>query len=244
MYDKLDLRDYLNYSISGLLWLLIFIYLSISTKILKPDDLLNFSKFENSAIYVTTILLVGTYLIGNILRFSEKSFKLLIKFVWGDPYYWALVTDKKLSKNSGWKKNGALSKFKIIRKKQLSIELNYSNKIEQTLKNLDIFNENNKKNQFIMAETYILLNYNTLKFMRLRDLKNLYESISLPFFLFCFIINYEFFKYHNLFSINIIFIFITLIIVCEYIDRYRFLYSNYIKDVYRYFLFLPTKKSI
>lgn len=243
MYDKLGLRDYLNYSISGLLWLFIVLYFLLSIKMLKLDDLQSLNKLENSAIYVTLILLVGTYLIGNLLRFSELLLKFLLGLFWGNPHYWALKTDKNRRKDSSWKKNGALSKFKKFRQKQLSIGLQYSGKIEPNLKKLNIFNKK-KENQFIMAETYLLLNYNSLKFMRLRDLKNFYESISLPFFIICFIINYEFFKIYDISLIQNISItcLITLIITYKFVDRYRFLLSNYIKDVYRYFLFLPKEK--
>lgn len=243
MTDKFDIKDYFNYSISGLLWLVIIIKLLDMTSILGFDDLLKFNQLDNSGIFITLVLLFGTYLIGNLFRFTEKVIIFITNKLYGDFYSSALCTDrnKYLKSNSKVQISKLGLCYYFFKKKPLGIGKSVSTEIEKNLDSLKILN-NSKKNQYLMSETYLVMNYSNLKYERLKNLKNFYESISFPLFVltswFCNIIicsdNLEW-------SVKTLTLLFVLFILYRFVDRYRYLKSNYIKDIYRYFLFEMKK---
>ncbi|MDP4208917.1 MAG: hypothetical protein Q8928_08900 [Bacteroidota bacterium] len=245
MTDKFDIKDYINYSISGLIWILIITKYLISVSVLQKDIVIEFLKTQNAVVYVTILLLLGSYILGNLLRFTEKILIGIANLLWGDLYSSALFEDReKYTKASCREKILKLGLcFYLFNKKPLAIGKKSSNAIETNLNKLKI-NNSSKKNQHILSETYLLLNYSNLKYQRLKDLKNLYESISFPFFIVItwgilnLIYNDSIMWYNKSFIILLL-----IYIVCQFISRYKFLKANYIKDVYRYFLFYEEKDS-
>lgn len=245
MTDKFDIKDYLNYSISGFLWILILLKFLDMTAIYKIDDLYKILQKENIEIYIVVLLLFGSYLIGNIFRFTDFLIIIISRILFGDLYSSALCTDRdycdKDQRKEGLKKLGLY--FYIFNKKPLGIGLTSSKEIESNLKQLKIFNKS-KLNQLITCEAYLIMNYTNLKFLRLKDLKNLYESISFPFFIIMYwLISFAISQNGISLLLKITIIILLTIITVMFIDRYRFLKSNYIKDVYRYFIFQGTKIS-
>jgi len=243
MTDKFDIKDYFNYSISGLLWIIIIIKFLDLSSIIEIEKLFELNQLNNSGFFITLILLFGSYLIGNLFRFTEKVIIFLTNKLYGDFYSSALCTDRNKYLNSEPKEQ--ISKLGLFyfcfKKKPLCIGEKVSEKIEENLKKINVFNKF-KKNQYLMCETYLIMNYTNLKYERLKNLKNLYESISLPIFIISLWIS-ELVVYSNNIAwyIKILLIAIILLIVYKFIDRYRYLKSNYIKDIYRYFLFEMKK---
>lgn len=239
MADKFDIKDYFNYSISGLLWIIIIISFLDLSSIISNEKLLELNKLNNSGIYITLILLFGSYLIGNLFRFTEMVIIFITNKLYGDFYSTALCTDRdKYLKSKPTEQNSKFGLFYYcFKKKPLCIGKKVSKKIEENLKELNIFNKF-KKNQYLMSETYLTMNYTNLKYERLKNLKNLYESTSLPIFIISLWISIIVVCSNNIdWYFKAILISIIILIVYKFIDRYRYLKSNYIKDIYRYFLF-------
>jgi len=243
MTDKFDIKDYFNYSISGLLWLVIIFKLLDMTCILEVEDVFKFNQLNNSGLYITLILLLGTYIIGNLFRFTEKVIIFITNKLYGDFYSSALCTDR----NKYLKSNAKTQILRLglcyylFKKKPLGIGKSASTEIEKNLEKLKILNRS-KKNQYLMSETYLVMNYSKLKYERLKNLKNFYESISFPLFVLTFwlsnaVICTERFEWY----FKKIFMLVILFIIYQFVDRYRYLKSNYIKDIYRYFLFEMNK---
>jgi hypothetical protein len=243
MMDKFDIKDYFNYSIAGLLWVVIILKFLDVSSIYKFEELTKVLQIQNSGILITISLLFGTYILGNILRFTEKLIICITDLFYGDIYSCALRTDSDMYlKGSKKLKIAKLGlRYMLFNKKPLGIGFNSSLEIEKNLKDLKIYNKS-KKNQHIMCETFLLLNYSDLKYNRLKNLKNLYESISFPFFIIMIWIANEVKKSNdfNCYCKSIIFLIIILVVI-KFIDRYRYLKSNFIKDIYRYFLFIKKK---
>jgi hypothetical protein len=239
MTDKLDVKDYLNYSISGFLWFVIIILILFQSQILTSGYINQFLKIPNSIIIVTVIVFVSSYILGNIFRFTDIFIISLTKLFYGDLYYSALITDRDKYLTSKpiikIKKLGLLFYFFHI--KTISIGSKSSKQIEQNLVKLNILN-NSKKNQHIMAETFLILRFSNLKYERQKNLANFYESLSFPLLscisiLLYLTVNYVGFSlfWKSFYSLAL------LGIMIQFIRRYKFLQANYIKDVYRYFIF-------
>ena len=246
MTDKFDIKDYFNYSISGLLWIIIIIKFLELTSIIGIEKLVELNKLNNSGIYIMLILLFGSYLIGNLFRFTEKVIMFITNKFYGDFYSSALCTDRNKYLES--KPKEQISKLGLFyycfKKKPLGIGQKSSEKIEENLKIINVFNKS-KKNQYLMSETYLIMNYTNLKYERLKNLKNLYESISLPLLIISFWISRLVVCSNNIaWYFKTLLIAIILLIVYKFIDRYRYLKSNYIKDIYRYFLFELEKTNV
>ncbi len=245
MTDKFDIKDYFNYSIAGLLWLVIIFKFLDMTSIFKFNELFKFNQMNNAGIFITLLLLLGTFIIGNLLRFTENVIILITSKLYGDFFSSALCTDrdKYLNSNARTQIQKLGLRYYLFKKKPLGIGRKASAEIEKNLDSLKILNES-KKNQFLMSETYLIMNYTNLRFERLKNLKNFYESISFPLFVLTIwicniIICTENLEWHfKSFTILII-----LFVIYRFVDRYRYLKSNYIKDIYRYFLFDMKKTN-
>lgn len=239
MTDKFSIKDYFNYSISGFLWILILLkFLDISS-IYSSGEFKEANNFPNSGIYFTISLLFVAYILGNILRFSELFLIFLTEILYGDLYSTALCSDIDTNLKESTKvklKVFGLCHY-LFKKKPLGIGLSASILIENNLKQLNIYKKS-KKNQHLMCETYLLMKYSKLKYERLKNLKNFYESISFPLFVIVFWISIQVIgacclEWYYKSAILIL----LLITVFQFIIRYKYLKSNYIKDIYRYFLF-------
>ena len=90
MTDKFDIKDYFNYSISGLLWIIIIIKFLDLSSIIEIEKLFELNQLNNS----------GSYLIGNLFRFTEKVIIFLTNKLYGDFYSSALCTDRNKYLNS------------------------------------------------------------------------------------------------------------------------------------------------
>ena len=242
MSGKFDIKDYFNYSISGLLWILLLLLFLISTSILSVETLFNFNHLNNSGLLISLMLVFGSYIVGNLLRFTEKILQLITNVLYGNQYYTALVTDR--NKCLDQKPKEKISKlgilYLIFQKKPLSIGEQSSIEIEKNLKNLKIFS-NKKKNQYLMSETYLIINFSNLRYERLKNLKNLYESISLPIIISLLWATQFIFTTILIWYLKYFLIAAIILVLYKFIDRYRYLRSNYVKDIYRYFLFIESK---
>jgi hypothetical protein len=239
MTDKFDIKDYFNYSISGFLWILIIVKFLDLSLIYKFEDLKNILQGQNTGIYIIFSLFFVAYILGNILRFTEKIIIFIADFMFGDFYSNALYSDKKLYLNLNRKEK--LDKlglcYLLFKKTPLRIGESSSQNIESNLIQFKIDNKN-KKSQHIWSETYLLMNYPNLKYERLKNLKNLYESISFPFFVILIWISIVLIQNTNIgWYCKSLILLLLVLILFMFIDRYRYLKSNYIKDIYRYFLF-------
>lgn len=238
MTDKFDIKDYFNYSISGILWLVIIIKFLLEISILKTDDVFRFSQINNADIYIVLIALFGSYILGNLLRFTEGLLLFIVKIFYGDLYETALKSDRDKYKTIKEKNKAFGLSFALFKKEPLCIGGRSSIIIEGNLKVLKIFN-GSKKNQHIMCESFLDMKFSKLNFQRLKNLKNFYESMSFPLFVITIWISYSLLCNNSVDCLmKIIVITILLYIACRFVDRYRFLKSNYIKNVYRYFVFL------
>jgi len=240
MTDKFDIKDYFNYSISGLLWIIIIIIFLDLTTIIDTEKLFELNQLNNSGIFITLILLFGSYLIGSLFRFTEKVIVFLTNKLYGDFYSSALCIDRdKYLKSKPKEQISKLGLFYyFFKKKPLGIGGKASKRIEGNLKKLNIFNKSKKKNQYLMSETYLIMNYDNLRYERLKNLKNFFESISLPIFIISFWVSRIIVCSDTIeWFFKTLLIAIILLVNYKFIDRYRYLKSNYIKDIYRYFLF-------
>lgn len=223
--ENFNLKDVLNYIISGYLWVMFLVYLPfvpLEQSILVPEG-------------ATEILLLtmASYFVGNIFRITDKWVIKVFDYLFGDLYYCALHTDRSKDK---YGKLGQSNDGKHIK----SLGDRVSKQINDKLKSLELFSEF-KKNQFLLTETYVAMKYSSEKVARLKDLHNLFESILLPSFLL--IVRFIIYLIEQIICASVNFSQIVCLgILCfaYYCASRRYLYlkANYIKEVYKTFLFV------
>ncbi|MCK5510383.1 hypothetical protein KAI65_02470 [Candidatus Parcubacteria bacterium] len=238
MNGKFSSKDYLAYVFAGILWIIIILYFFYKIRIINYGMIIKINNIQYSYIYVTIFLLFSSYLIGHLLRFTKIILIFLGRILYGNPFYWILATDKNNKKNCTRKKFGLFQKLTNKKRNAISINKRCSKLIEENLKKLNIFDEQ-KIVQFNMATVYLDLQYDSLIYVRLKDLKYYYQSIFAPFVVTCCIFIYEIFYIDINFIYKILFLLIIALIINKFIIRYNTLFTGYIKMVYRYFLFLP-----
>lgn len=233
MNSQFSLKDYLNYTISGILWMTILLYLLFKLNIISSDMIFSIILKADSNIFGFTIVFFGGYLMGNILRFTDCATRYLNKLLFGDPYSYALQPDKVNAKKS--KKLGLIGNW--CNSKNYSIGKKKSVEIIEKLKYLDLKLDNNK-DQYILLECFLGQTIENKKANRMNELKNFYDSISAPVFAILILLLCEITVSNVDFIHKIIICILILMIWYNFMDRYRFLYSNYIKETYRNLLFI------
>ncbi len=230
MWDRFGFKDYLNYIFSGFLWIIVFIlgYQTIGELFENfPINRFRFVNINNTLLVL--FILFASYIIGNIFRSTDKLVNYIMIRIWGDLYQQALYHDReKLINNKETGDLGILTK----NKRNTSLGKKISKQIQQKIDMLDIQNIS-KKNQLIMAETFLNNYCLNKKYIRLKDMANLYESIILPIVFICILVTIR--KYINFPRLEYILfeIAVTIMILIFLFTRYKYLKLNYIKEVYR-----------
>jgi len=226
--ESFNVKDILNYIISGYLWIVFLVqlpFMTLNQSILVPKE-------------ATEILLLtmACYFVGNVFRVTDVCVIKIFDFLFGDLYQCALHPDKLEALKQ---KNGKIG-FLNNGKHTKSLGDKVATRINEKLIKLELYS-NYKKNQFLLTETYVATKYKSEKVIRLKDLHNFFESLLLPSLL----LLTQFAIYLVAQGVcgnsiaNQIGCFLVLCItyfLAAY--RYRYLKSNFIKEIYKTFLFI------
>lgn len=232
MSSQFPIKDYLNYTISGVLWMVFLGYILRQLDIISDVSISNFIQQKNISLLGFVIVFFGGYTLGNILRFTDHIIRWLNEHLFGNPYYYAIFQDKNLlieNKSLGW--IGNINKSKI-----LSLGKRNSELIEIRLAKYGLLKKD-KKAQYLLAENFLSSKMSCKKAERMNDLKNFYDSISASVLAIFISLLFETLKSSLCCYVKILIFVITLIIIYQFVARYRFLFSNFIKETYRCFLF-------
>ena len=165
--ESFNLKDVLNYIISGYLWIVFLVklpFISLNQSVLVPKEATNI-----------LLLILACYFVGNVFRVTDVCIIKIFDFLFGDLYQCALHPDKLdiLKKKNG--KIGCLNKGRHTK----SIGDKVATRINEKLIRLELYSSH-KKNQFLLTETYVAIKFKSEKVMRLKDLYNFFESLLLP----------------------------------------------------------------
>lgn len=226
--ENFNIKDVLNYIISGYLWIVFLVqlpFMSLNQSILVPKEATEF-----------LLLTMACYFVGNVFRVTDVCVIKTFDFLFGDLYQCALHPDKLevLKKKNG--KIGCLNNGKYTK----SLGDKVAMRINDKLIHLELYSSY-KKNQFLLTETYVATKYKSEKAIRLKDLYNFFESLLLPSLLL--LIQFAAYLGAQVLNgnsvANQIGCFVVLCFAyCFAAYRYRYLKSNFIKEMYKIFLFI------
>jgi len=248
MENKFEFKDLINNILSGLLWeiSIIMIVCLVNPEIVKNIDW-EFIRSFNVSLF--TFLIVFAFLLGIILRGTERPLTKLYHWLFGDPYYNVMLWE-----HPNKKKNiGFFYSIPSFEMKLKCLDKNVCNEVEIKLYRLKILSkvpsgeENNEytlicpnpekkpslRNIGIMAERYLMYKKVEGPFIRFKDIKNLFESISFPLFLTLILAKWTLFTSMDCCS----YFLILVVIFIFFILRYNYYYRNYVKDVFRMIFF-------
>lgn len=238
--EKFEFEDYLNYTISGILWIVgIWFLISEMSEMKFP----NFQKLQMDTAGAIVLFFSG-YTVGNIMRPTHEIIKKISEKIWGDFYEQALY-------KSYYEEEGILKLY--------SLKGNTSKKIKKNLEKLDMIRlgkekveeikklQKSSEEQYLLMETYIELKQIPSKRNRVKNLMNFFESIHLPINLMWFNLTIYFLNRTSLITkseeeilipVELFFIFLGFFST-NYLmlDRYKYLKSNLIKETYRIFFY-------
>lgn len=219
--ENFNVKDILNYIISGYLWIMFLVQLPFSTlnqSILVPKEAIEI-----------LLLTMACYFVGNIFRVTDVCVIKIFDFLFGDLYQCALYSDK--NGKIGFLKKGKPTKSLGAKKTKIINEIVITQGLDSV----------NKKDQFLLIETYVAIKYKSEKVIRLKDLYNFFESLLLPSLLL--LIQFAIYivklglRGNSIFNQSKCFL-VLCIIYGLAVYRYRYLKFNFIKETYKTLLFV------
>ncbi len=251
MENKFEFKDLMNNILSGFLWetsIVMIVYL-VNPEIIKTID---WGIVKDFNVILFTLLIVFAFILGIILRGFEKPLTSIYKHLFGDAYYLAIKPEiEGKDKNIGvfysipqFRVNlGRLDRniYKVIEDKMLKIGIISKTTVNDSKEDLiDNFpNTSSKKekchlrNIGIMAERYLMIKKIEGPYIRFKDIKNFFESVSFPLFFSLILAKWALFS-----SFSCFFYFLGVVIIFViFILRYDYYFRNYVKDVFRLIFF-------
>jgi len=248
MESKFEFKDLMNNILSGLLWeasIVMIVYLVYPETLMMMD----WKTIKDFDVVLFTLLIVFAFILGIVLRGFEKPFTCIYRYIFGDAYF--LVLEPEIEGKGKNNKIGifySIPKFKVILER---LDIATCNVIKEKLFNLGILanlsgstsskdlncnfplTTRKLRNIGIMSERYLIFNKIDGSYLRFKDLKNFFESVSFPLFLTLVLAKWTIFC--NVCSCWY-FLFVILIFIL-FILRYDYYMRNYVKDVFRLIFF-------
>ncbi|MEI6748982.1 MAG: hypothetical protein WCM93_07460 [Bacteroidota bacterium] len=250
MESKFEFKDYMNNILSGLLWetsIIMIVYL-FNPEITAKIDWVFIKDFQ---VVLLSLLIVIAFFFGIILRATEFLIIKLHRWFFGDPYYNVLCINHPQMEI----KTGVFYSLPCFKKKLKCLDFNICKGVVHKLKELidrtkDPINEKNVESDFycnefnsnktsslrnlgIMAERYLMLKGIEGPYIRFKDIKNFFESVSFPLFLSLVLAKWTLFTSFNC----CLYFLILAVIFILFLLRYNYYFRNYVKDVYRFIFF-------